>query len=224
MKKNYIGLFDVIGPVMVGPSSSHTSGANYIAWMARQILTGTPVKAAFTLYGSFADTYMGHGTDRALIGGVLGFRSDDKRIRDAYQQAKDAGLMVSFIADAETAVDHPNTVDILMETEDGHKLSVRGESLGGGRARITRLNTIRVDFNGERSSLIIEHRDEPGVAAFITSRLAIHGMNIAFMSLFRDENGDRAYTVIESDDYLSDELKEELLEYDAIFSVEMIQL
>ena len=224
MKKSYIGLFDVIGPVMVGPSSSHTSGANYIAWMARQIFTGTPVKARFTLYGSFADTYRGHGTDRALIGGILGYRSDDKRIRNAYEHAKAAGLKVEFIADNMTEVDHPNTVDIVMETEDGHGLLVRGESLGGGRARITRLNNIEVDFNGELSTLIVEQKDEPGVVAFITNTFARRGMNIAFMKLFREKDGDGAYTVIESDDFLPEELREELIGHRSIRSVEMIEL
>lgn len=224
MKKSYIGLFDVIGPVMVGPSSSHTSGANYIAWMARQIFTGAPARADFTLYGSFADTYRGHGTDRALIGGVLGYRSNDKRIRNAYEHAKEAGLKVNFKIDASTEVEHPNTVDIVMQTADGHKLLVRGESLGGGRARITRLNDISVEFTGERSTLIVEQKDEPGVIAFITNIFAKRKMNIAFMKVFRKEDGDRAYTVIESDDFLPEELRSELFEHDAILSVEMIEL
>ena len=224
MKKSYIGLFDVIGPVMVGPSSSHTSGANYIAWMARQIFTGTLTRVDFTLYGSFADTYRGHGTDRALIGGILGYRSNDKRSRNAYQHAKEAGIKVNFKVDGSTAVEHPNTVDVVMQTEDGHNLLVRGESLGGGRARITRLNDIRVDFNGESSTLIIEQKDEPGVIAFITNTFAKRKMNIAFMKVFRKEDGDRAYTVIESDDFLPEELRDELTGYDAIISVEMIEL
>ena len=224
MKKSYIGLFDVIGPVMVGPSSSHTSGANYIAWMARQIFTGTPARVDFTLYGSFADTYRGHGTDRALIGGILGYRSDDKRIRNAYAHAKEAGVKVNFKIDAGAEVEHPNTVDVIMQTADGHELLVRGESLGGGRARITRLNDIQVDFNGERSTLIIEQKDEPGVIAFITNTLAKRNMNIAFMKVFRKEDGDHAYTVIESDDFLPEELREELHGYQAILSVEMIEL
>ena len=92
MRNNYIGIFDVIGPVMVGPSSSHTSGAALIAWMTRQLFTGTPVRAAFTLYGSFADTYKGHGTDRALVGGLLGYRSRDTRIRDSFEHAKEEGI------------------------------------------------------------------------------------------------------------------------------------
>lgn len=224
MKNSYIGLFDVIGPVMVGPSSSHTSGANYIAWMARQIFTGTPVKVSFRLYRSFADTYRGHGTDRALIGGILGYRSDDKRIRNAYEHAKEAGIKVSFRADPDTQVDHPNTVDVIMETAEGHKLLVRGESLGGGRARITRLNDISVDFTGELSTLIVGQNDEPGVVAFITNTFAKRGMNIANMKLFREDDGEKAVTVIESDDFLPEDLRDELLGHQAIRNVEMIEL
>jgi L-serine dehydratase len=226
MRSNYIGLFDVIGPVMIGPSSSHTSGAASIAWMARQIFSGTPVKVDFTLYGSFADTYKGHGTDRALVGGILGYRSNDVRIRNSFEHAKEAGMLVSFTADRDTEVSHPNTVDILMENEEGHKLLVRGESLGGGRVRITRMNNIRVEFTGEYSTLIVGHRDESGTVAFITSRLANHQLNIAYMKMFREskERGGNAFTVIESDDFLPEELKDELLSYPTIGSVDIIEL
>lgn len=224
MRKNYIGLFDVIGPVMVGPSSSHTSGAASIAWTARQIFTGVPVKAEFTLYGSFADTYMGHGTDRALVGGVLGFKPDDMRIRDSFEIAKRQGLHVNIKADGVTETRHPNTVDILMETAEGHSLKVRGESLGGGRMRITRLNNIDVDITGEYSTLIVGHKDEAGTIAFITGKLAEHNMNIAFMKLFREEKGSNAVTVIETDDYLPPELESELMGYPSIESVDMIEL
>lgn len=226
MRSNYIGLFDVIGPVMIGPSSSHTSGAASIAWMARQIFSGTPVKVDFTLYGSFADTYKGHGTDRALVGGILGYRSNDVRIRNSFEHAKEAGMLVSFTVDRDTEVSHPNTVDILMENEEGHKLLVRGESLGGGRVRITRMNNIRVEFTGEYSTLIVGHRDESGTVAFITSRLANHQLNIAYMKMFREskERGGNAFTVIESDDFLPEELKDELLSYPTIGSVDIIEL
>ena len=224
MRKNYIGLFDVIGPIMVGPSSSHTSGAATIAWMTRQIFTGKPVRADVTFYRSFADTYRGHGTDRAVAGGLLGYRSYDKRIRDAFEHAKKAGLAVRFTADKDTMTPHPNTVDILLEGDDGHTLFVRGESLGGGRVRITRLNNIDVEFTGEYSTLIVGHKDKAGTLAYITSVLADHHVNIAFMKLFREEKGQRAVTVIESDDFLPDGLQDELLDYPTIDSVDMIEL
>lgn len=223
MRKNYISLFDVIGPVMVGPSSSHTSGAATIAWMARQIFPGVPTKVTFTLYGSFADTYLGHGTDRALIGGALGYRSDDTRIRHAYEHAREAGMEVVCIPDHETEVNHPNTVDIFMEDDDGHSLLIRGESIGGGRVRIVRMNNIDVEFTGEYSTMIVGHFDETGTIAYITSRLANHQVNIAFMKLFREDKGKKAFTVIESDEFIPEEISEELLEYPSIISVDVIE-
>ena len=223
MRQNYISIFDVIGPTMVGPSSSHTSGAAMIAWMARQILSGTPVKAEFTLYGSFADTYRGHGTDRALIGGVLGYRSSDLRIRDSYEHAEEAGLEVSFTADRETETAHPNTVDVRLVADDGHDLNLRGESIGGGRVRIVRINGIDVDITGEYSTMIIGHRDEPGTIAYITSRLANHEVNIAFMKLFREESSGKSIAVIESDNYFPDGIVGEIMDYPTIESVDLIE-
>ena len=224
MANNYIGLFDVIGPVMVGPSSSHTSGAATIAWMARQIFTGTPVKVTFTLYGSFAETYKGHGTDRALIGGMLGYKSSDIRIKDAYAQARKNKLEVEFVADKETEVSHPNTVDILMTGEDGHTLLIRGESIGGGRVRIRRLNDIEVDFTGEYSTMIIGHRDATGTVAYITKCLAEESVNVATLKLFREGKGLKAFTVVETDSTISEELKEKILQYESVTSVDLIEV
>lgn len=224
MRQNYTGIFEVIGPIMVGPSSSHTSGAATIAWMARQIFNKVPVRASFTLYGSFADTYKGHGTDRALIGGILGYRSYDVRIRDAYKNAADEGVAIEFIEDHESEMPHPNTVDILQEAADGSSLFIRAESIGGGRVRITQINDIQVDFNGDYSTLIIGHKDEAGTIAYITGRLAEHNVNIAFMKLFREERGENAVTVIETDDFIPVELKNELLDYNSVEAVEVIEL
>ena len=224
MRKDYISIFDVIGPIMVGPSSSHTSGAATIAWMARQIFTGIPVKATFTLYGSFADTYQGHGTDRALVGGVLGYRPDDTRIRNAFDHAKEDGLEFDFVIDRDTETKHPNTVDILLENSDGHSLMVRGESIGGGRVRIVRMNDIDVDFTGEYSTLIVGHKDAKGVAAYITGILSDHDVNIAFMKLFRETKGLKAITVIESDGYIPDEAVNDLMANSLVESVDVIEI
>ena len=224
MANNYIGIFDVIGPVMVGPSSSHTSGAATIAWMARQIFSGTPVKATFTLYGSFSETYKGHGTDRALIGGMLGYKSDDVRIRNAYEEAVKNGLRVDFIVDSETDVGHPNTVDVVMESADGHTLLIRGVSVGGGRVRIRRLNDIEVDFTGEYSTMIVGHQDKTGTVAFITKCLAEAKVNVATLKLFREGKGLKAFTVIETDSFVSEELKDRILQYETVTSVDLIEL
>lgn len=224
MSKDYIGIFDVIGPVMVGPSSSHTSGAVMIAWMSRQIFSGTPKKVTFTLYGSFADTYKGHGTDRALIGGMLGYKPDMLEIRSAYEHAAKAGLDVSFVPDSKTEVDHPNTVDVLMEDVCGHTLLVRGESIGGGRVRITRMNDIEVDFTGENSTMIIGHQDVPGMIAFITHCLAEHSVNIASLKNFRKEAGKGAITVVEADGFIPEEVKDTIMDHKSVVSVDLIEL
>ena len=143
---SFISVFDVMGPNMIGPSSSHTAGAARIALLARKLLTGSLKKVEFTLYGSFAKTYHGHGTDRALLGGIMGFATDDVRIRDSFQIATDNGIEYSFIPNnVETDV-HPNTVDILMVNEEGQEMTIRGESLGGGKARLCRINGVEVDF------------------------------------------------------------------------------
>lgn len=224
MANNYIGIFDVIGPIMVGPSSSHTSGAATIAWMARQIFSGIPVRATFTLYGSFAETYKGHGTDRALIGGMLGYKSDDVRIPNAYEEARKAGLITDFIVDRDTQVSHPNTVDVVMTAENGHTLLIRGESLGGGRVRIRRLNEIEVDFTGEYSTMVIGHQDKTGTVAYITKCLAEENINVANLKLFREGKGKKAYTVVEADSFVSEELKEKILQYETVSNVELIEI
>ena len=224
MANNYIGLFDVIGPVMVGPSSSHTSGAATIAWMARQIFTGTPVKAEFRLYGSCAETYKGHGTDRALIGGMLGYRSDDVRIRNAYMYARKNWMRVEFIPDKETPVSHPNTVDIFITGDGEQELLIRGESIGGGRVRIRRINEIEVDFTGEYSTMIISHQDVTGTVAYITKCLAEASVNVATLKLFREGKGMRAVTVVETDSAIPEELKDKILQHESITDVDLIEI
>ena len=196
---SFISVFDVMGPNMIGPSSSHTAGAARIALLARKLLTGSLKKVEFTLYGSFAKTYHGHGTDRALLGGIMGFATDDVRIRDSFQIATDNGIEYSFIPNnVETDV-HPNTVDILMVNEEGQEMTIRGESLGGGKARLCRINGVEVDFTGEYSTLIVVQQDKPGVIAHITNCLSEMNVNIAYMKLYREEKGCTAYSIVESD-------------------------
>ncbi|MEF9839734.1 MAG: L-serine ammonia-lyase, iron-sulfur-dependent subunit beta [Lachnospiraceae bacterium] len=197
---DFISIFDVIGPNMIGPSSSHTAGAVSMALLARKMFEKPIDKVTFTLYGSFAKTYHGHGTDRALLGGTLGFATDDVRIRDAFQIATQQGIDYSYIIDDKTQTNHPNTADILLETKTGESLFVRGESIGGGKVRIVRINQIDVEFTGEYSTLIVKQKDKPGVVAHITQCLSNHNVNIAFMRLFREDKGAIAYTVVESDE------------------------
>lgn len=200
----FISVFDVLGPNMIGPSSSHTAGAEIIAYLAQKMIAPPLRRADFTLYGSFAKTYHGHGTDRALLGGIMGFSADDTRIRDSFAIAAERGLAYSFTPnELETEV-HPNTVDIRMENAAGQVMTVRGESLGGGKVRIVRINGVSVDFTGEYNALIVVQQDKPGVVAHITNVLSAHNVNIAFMRLFRKEKGHTAYTIVESDERLPD--------------------
>ena len=201
-----LGIRDIIGPVMIGPSSSHTAGALRIALMTRHLLGAAPVQAVFTLYGSFAHTYHGHGTDRALLAGMLGLSADDERIRCSFELADETGLAFSFTPDEDTPCDHSNTVDIEVTDAAGGITRVRGESIGGGAARITRLNGVAVELTGEYHSLVVKHRDRRGVLAFIAARVAEAGVNIATTRLFREKRGDVAYTVMETDDALPEAL------------------
>ena len=166
------GLRDVLGPIMVGPSSSHTAGALRIAQMVRELLDAPPAEVRFTLYGSFARTYQGHGTDRALVAGMLGLHTDDLRIRDSLQMARDQGVTVSFLADPKSRVSHPNTVDVWVRDTNGDELTARGESIGGGAARLTMIDGLSVQITGEYNALILYERDVPGVLGHIagTSR------------------------------------------------------
>ena len=207
----FISVFDVLGPNMIGPSSSHTAGAEIIAFLAQKMIAPPLKRADFTLYGSFAKTYHGHGTDRALLGGIMGFSADDTRIRDSFAIATDRGLGYSFTPNEVETDIHPNTVDIRMENAAGQVMTVRGESLGGGKVRIVRINGVEVDFTGEYNALIVVQKDKPGVVAHITKILSDRSVNIAFMRLFREEKGHTAYTIVESDERLPEGVDQLLL-------------
>lgn len=221
---SFISVFDVLGPNMVGPSSSHTAGAAVIAFLAQKMLNGPLTKVDFTLYGSFAKTYHGHGTDRALLGGIMGFATDDMRIRDSFTIARERNLEFSFTAnDQETEV-HPNTVDIAMTNATGQKMTIRGESLGGGKVRIVRINQVHVDFTGEYSAVIVIHQDTPGVVAHITKSLSDRNVNIAFMRLFRENKGQIAYSIVESDGRLPEDISTALYENANVHDVMIVQV
>ena len=220
---SFISVFDVLGPNMIGPSSSHTAGAAIIAFLAQKMISPPLVKVDFTLYGSFAKTYKGHGTDRALLGGIMGFSADDTRIRDSFRIAEERGLEFSFTPNEEETEVYPNTVDISMENEAGRKMVIRGESLGGGKVRIVRINQVKVEFTGEYSAVIVIHQDKPGVAAHITKCLSDMNINIAFMRLFRKGKGAVAYTIVESDERLPGEIGEKIRENANVHEVMIVQ-
>lgn len=191
--------FEILGPVMVGPSSSHTAGALRCAQVAASLLEGDIKHVTFTLWNSFAHTYRGHGTDRALLGGILGLDTDDERIRDAFALADERGVSYSYNIGGDDPSIHPNTVDIHLENATGTTAEVRGESLGGGRMRISAINGVHVEISGLYATLFVAHRDVPGALASLTATLAYDKMNIAFCRTYRTEAGGQAYSVFETD-------------------------
>ena len=199
-----MNVFEILGPVMVGPSSSHTAGAVRIGLMTRKLLAQRPVEAVIGMYGSFAATGRGHGTDRALVAGLLGMRPDDMRIPDSFRYAKEAGFQFSFET-IQLREAHPNSVMIRVRGEKGRELTVQASSLGGGRIMINRLDDIDVNCTCEMSTLIVHNMDQPGHVSHVTTMLSQNSVNIANMSLYRNKRGGRAVMVIETDQPIPEE-------------------
>ena len=193
-----LDIFDILGPVMVGPSSSHTAGAVRIGRMARTLLGGEPVRAKIGLYGSFAETGQGHGTDKALVAGLLGLKPDDMKIPNSFDLAKQRGMKFTFET-ARLREAHPNTAVLEVELANGKVLTLQAASTGGGRIRVDKLNGVEVSFTGAFNTLVIRHRDIAGELADVTRELSNGRVNIANMSLCRDRRGGDALTVIETD-------------------------
>ncbi|MBP3485833.1 MAG: L-serine ammonia-lyase, iron-sulfur-dependent subunit beta [Oscillospiraceae bacterium] len=191
-------IFDILGPVMVGPSSSHTAGAVRIGNMARTLLGGEPKTARIGLYGSFAETGRGHGTDRALVAGLLGMKPDDLRIPDSFALAAERGLEFTFYT-ARLREAHPNTAVLELADGAGHTLRMQAASIGGGRIRVDRLNGVDVEFTGAFNTLIIHSIDISGKLADVTRELSKGKINIANMSLCRSRRGGAVLMVIETD-------------------------
>ena len=193
-----MNLFDIIGPVMIGPSSSHTAGAARIGRVARQLLGEPPVKAVVSFHGSFEKTYRGHGTDRAVVGGLLDMAVDDERLRRSLHIAKEQGLEVTFRA-VHLRDAHPNTVVVEAVGESGRRVRVQAASIGGGSIRVQYLDGLEVGFSGEKITLVIRHTDAPGAIAMVTRLRSEAGINIATMRVFRHEVGGKACMAIELD-------------------------
>lgn len=215
---NEIGMFDILGPNMIGPSSSHTAGALRIAFVAGRMVEKA-VSVKFVLYGSFARTYHGHGTDRALVGGILGYHPDDERIRDSFEHAKEAGLAFSFEENFTDKEIYPNTVDIYVTDKDGSVVSLRGKSIGGGNAVITRLNGVDVELTGNYCTLVVEHVDKKGTLAFVTTVLSAYDLNIGSLRLYRESKGKRAYAIIEVDTSVSNQVVSALKGVESVTNV-----
>lgn len=218
MKFNSV--FDIIGPVMVGPSSSHTAGALRIAKVTRDLF-GEKIKwAKIHLYGSFAKTYKGHGTDLALAGGLLGFDTDDTRLRTSLTIASQEDLDITFLEDT-AATSHPNTVRIQVGN-DQNNLEVVGISIGGGKVQIIELNGFDLRLSGNHPAILVFHNDRSGAIASVTKILAKHEINIGHMEVNRKDVGKEALMVIEVDENISSSILEELSEAEHIVHVTKI--
>lgn len=195
--------FDIIGPVMVGPSSSHTAGAVKIGNIARKLLNTRVQNADILFHGSFLATGRGHGTDKALIAGLLGFSVDDPRIPESFRYAGEAGM--SFVMSGADLGDvHPNSVKLLLSGADGKKIEVVAASVGGGAIRVTEVDGLPANFSGDYPTLVVNNLDQPGHVTEITSMLSHKSINIATMQLYRSSKGGNAVIVLECDQEVPD--------------------
>jgi L-serine dehydratase len=204
----YRSAFDIIGPVMIGPSSSHTAGAARIGRVARTLFGRLPKKAIISLYGSFAKTYKGHGTDFAIVAGLLDFDTNDERLPKALEIANEMGLAIEFRTE-DAVVDHPNTVKINLYDEV-NDLEMVGISIGGGTIEITELNSFPLKLSGEHPAILVVHQDRFGIISAVTNVLSAYEINIGHMEVSRLEKGEMALMVIEVDQRIEDIVIEEL--------------
>ena len=217
-----MNVFDILGPVMIGPSSSHTAGAAKIGRIAGIILGEKPVQADIYLHGSFAATYRGHGSDRALVGGLLGFAADDERLRQALEIAVQEGLKVTIYTTNLGDV-HPNTVKIIVAGVSGKTVDMVASSIGGGDIKVVDLSGFKVDFDGQCNTLIIPHQDRPGTVAAVTDVLAEEGVNIAQMKVTREIPGSDAIMIIETDQVCDQRALEKIQELTSVLAVTLVR-
>jgi len=217
-----MNVFDILGPVMIGPSSSHTAGAARLGRITRKLLGSEPVKADILLHGSFAKTYKGHGTDKAMIAGILGMDTDDPRIRRAPEIAKAQGVEVT-ITEGEIDGAHPNTALITLADAAGRTVCLQGSSVGGGNILVTKLNGMEVYITGQKMTLIVRHRDVPGVIADVTEVTGEAGANICNFRLSRQEKGGEAVMTIELDGNIGEKLNDKINQLPNIYSSIMLR-
>lgn len=218
MAKDY-SVFDIVGPNMIGPSSSHTAGAARLGKTASKI-AGKPVKEVkFLLHGSFAETYKGHGTDKALVGGILGFEPDDARIKNSFEIANEQGVKFEFIKTNLGDNTHPNTVKMEMLLEDGTKSTVMGASIGGGNIKLTEMDGLALDFNGSKAAVVLEIKDIPGAVSFVTGLLAHNNKNICTLLTNKPAKSDFTFVTIETDEPLERELVDQLKKFEVVAKV-----
>lgn len=218
-----MNVFDIIGPVMVGPSSSHTAGAVRIGLIAKKLLGEELKSVVIDLYGSFLDTGKGHGTQKAIVAGLLGMQPDDIRIPHSLELAKEAGLKITF-GEAELKDAHPNTAQLFLTGVSNRQLEVVGESLGGSRINIAQIDGISTNFSGDYPTLVVHNQDQPGHVAEVTSMLSHKMVNIAAMHLYRANRGGEAVMVVECDQEIPKEGLQWLLRVEGIVKVTYLSL
>lgn len=216
----YRSVFDIIGPVMIGPSSSHTAGAARIGRVARSLFGREPKWANISFYGSFAQTYKGHGTDVAIIGGLLDFDTDDKRIINSIKIAEERGMKLQFIEE-DAVPEHPNTARVMIGDHNG-ELELVGISIGGGKIEITELNGFILKLSGNHPAILVVHNDRFGAIANVANTLAKYEINIGHMEVARKEVGKMALMTIEVDQNIDNSLIEELEQLPNILKVTKI--
>ena len=204
----FTSVFDIIGPVMIGPSSSHTAGAARIGRVARDLFGRQPKWVRIHLYGSFAETYRGHGTDVAIVGGLLDYDTYDERIKTAFNDAKEAGMQYEFIPE-EAHKEHPNTARLVMGDDSG-EMSVEGISIGGGKIEISEVNGFKLRLTGGMPAILVVHNDRTGCIANVANCLAMHNVNIGHMEVSRIERGHTALMVIEVDQNIDDRILQQI--------------
>lgn len=216
----YKSVFDIIGPVMIGPSSSHTAGAARIGRVARSLFGREPKWANIHLYGSFAKTYKGHGTDVAIVGGLLDFDTFDERIIESLELAKQKGIKIRFIEE-DTMTDHPNTTRIIIG-DDEDEIEIVGISIGGGKIEVTELNGFELRLTGHDPAILVVHHDRFGAIANVSNVLAKHQINIGHMDVSRKEKGKIALMTIEVDHFIEDSVIQEISDLPNILQVTRI--
>lgn len=195
-----MNIYDVMGPVMIGPSSSHTAGAARLGLLAKSVLGSVPAEAEIYLHGSFAETYKGHGTDLALLAGLMGWRPDDERIPEAASYAREGGFKFSYHKVDLGNMAHPNTVLFKLTAHDGARCEVVGSSVGGGQVLVTSIDGFPVEISGRWPVVLTVHIDIRGIIHRVSGILSAGGVNIGTMRVFRDNKGGLASMVIECDD------------------------
>jgi len=193
-----MNVFDIIGPVMIGPSSSHTAGAARLGYVAYKVLGEPAARADITLSGSFAQTYKGHGTDKALVAGILGLQSDSESLRHALKLAEATNVVCTFRTE-DLPGTHPNTARIHLVGRSGKECTLQGSSIGGGNILVTELNGMEVSFTGQHNTLVVLHYDKPGTIAAVTNHMAESTLNIGNFRLTRPVKGGEAVMTIEID-------------------------